>query len=154
MIRPASAAWGWSGTAGACNGCVTDLRSGSPATIDIASATFAGLYCGPETALTVVAGGHLAIVSSPSFDDLLAINQQFGDRPPAPPFHLDGADMVVTMDGSTVESTSPLPGYDQCTLVTPYHVDWYVRRQDVTVFGLRNFRADATYIDCCVRGGI
>jgi hypothetical protein len=144
----------WSGTAGSCTGCVVDFRSGSPATIDVTAAEFDGQYCGAADPLTVMATGHLAFLGAPSFDDIMAIGRGFGDHPAAPAFTLQGEDMVATIDGSIVEPTTVAPGYDQCQLITGYHVDWHVQRQNVNLFGLRNFRIDAPQVACCRSGGI
>jgi hypothetical protein len=57
--------------------------------------------------------------------------------------------MVTTMSGVLVE-----PSQNNCAQMTPYHVTWYVRQQDVTIYGLRNFLVDAPFTGCCQIGGI
>jgi hypothetical protein len=141
------------GTTGACTGCVPDLRAGAPPTIDIVTATLTGSYCDTgATPLTVTLSGHLDLLAAPSFDDIMEINQPFGPKRAAPAFLSQGSDMVVTVDGAVGEPTATLPGYASCELTTPYHVDWYVERQNVKHRGLRNFRIEAQQT-CCLTAG-
>jgi hypothetical protein len=138
----------WSGTAGACDGCVADLRGAAPASIDVVATSFKGQYCGGSPiALQVSAGGHLTILQTPSWGDITAFNQDVGATLVTPTFVVQGTDEVATVDGSVSEpapSTSGLP----CSLVTPYHVDWYVNQPSLKLHGLRNFRIDASQTVC------
>ena len=56
---------------------------------------------------------------------------------------------MATVDGTLYENVNPV---SQTGSATPFHVDWYVNSQDATVFGLRNFRIDATVPICGPRG--
>jgi hypothetical protein len=138
----------WSGTSGACDGCIADLHGDAPASIDVVATVFTGQYCSPAaTSLQVLAGGHLTILQAPSWDDIIAFNQDVGATLVTPTFVVQGIDEVATVDGSVSEpaaSTSGLP----CNLVTPYHVDWYVNQQNLKLHGLRNFRIGASQTVC------
>jgi hypothetical protein len=138
----------WSGTSGACDSCVADLLGAAPGSIDVVETTFEGQYCGgAATALQIVAGGHLTILQTPSWSDIIAFNQDVGATLATPTFVVQGTDEVATVDGSVSEpinSTSSL----SCSLITPYHVDWYVNQQTLPLHGLRNFRIDASQMVC------
>jgi hypothetical protein len=50
----------WSGTSGACDGCVADLRGNAPTSIDVVATSFKGQYCsGCASALQALAGDTL-----------------------------------------------------------------------------------------------
>ena len=146
---------GFSGTSGACTGCVADLRGVPPTNLSIGPVTMIGPYCanGP-TALEVNVSGQLTMLPNPSVADLLEMNQQYADPDgyldPLPNFVQQGDEIVATVDGRLYENVNTAL---QTGSVTPFHVDWYVNSQDVTLFGLRNFRIDAT-VPVCVRSGI
>jgi hypothetical protein len=139
----------WTGTSGSCAACVSDLRTGSPQTISIGSATLNGQFCYGQP-LTVSVSGQLAIVAQPSFDDIMEINQSFGDHLAPPPFASEGPDMVTTIDDALYEPIPTMSGCAGSERVTPYHVDWYVNRQNVELLGLRNFRVDPPQNLCCI----
>ena len=104
-----------------------------------------GSYCGGETtSLEVTVSGQLTIVSTPTSADILEINSLFSDLAP-PSFAQQGDEMVATVDGTLYENVDPVA---QTGSAAPHHVDWYVNSQDVTVFGLRNFRIDTTLPIC------
>jgi hypothetical protein len=138
----------WSGTSGACDGCVADLRGGAPASIHVVETSFNGQYCGGSpTALQVFAGGQLTILQTPSWSDIIAFNQDVGATLVTPTFVIQGTDEVATVNGSVSEPTGSTTGLS-CSLVTPYHVDWYVNQQNLKLHGLRNFRIDASQTVC------
>jgi hypothetical protein len=138
---------GLSGVSGTCDGCVADLRGAAPASLSIAPVTMTGLYCDlPPSPLEVTVSGQLTILPTPSAADILEINSSpyvyAGTRPT---FAQQGDEMVATIDGTLYENVDPVALTGSAT---PFHVDWYVNSQDVTVFGLRNFRIDATLPLC------
>ena len=139
---------GLSGVSGACDGCVADLRGAAPASLAIGPVTMTGLYCDGTTPLEVTVSGQLTILPTPSAADILEINSPYvypyADFRSLPSFAQQGDEMVATVDGTLYEN-DPVA---QTGSATPFHVDWYVNSQDVTVFGLRNFRIDATLPIC------
>jgi hypothetical protein len=146
---------GFSGDSGACTGCVADLRGAPPASLSIGPVTMIGPYCaGDSTRLEVNVSGQLTMLPSPSVADFLEMNQQYADPDgyvdPLPNFAQQGDEMVATVNGTLYENFDP---GRQTGIATPFHVDWFVNSQNVTLFGLRNFRIDAT-LPICVRSGI
>jgi hypothetical protein len=103
-----------------------------------------GQYCAGTTALEVTLSGQLTILPTPSVADIIEINASFSDLAP-PSFAQQGDAMVATVDGTLYENVDTVA---QNGSATPFHVDWYVNSQDVTVFGLRNFRIDSTLPIC------
>jgi hypothetical protein len=142
---------GLSGVSGTCDGCVADLRGAAPASLSIGPVTMTGLYCDVATSpLEVTVSGQLTLLPTPSAADILEINSSpyayaYAYPGARPTFAQQGDEMVATIDGTLYENVDPaaLTGS-----ATPFHVDWYVNSQDVTVFGLRNFRIDATLPLC------
>jgi hypothetical protein len=137
----------WSGTSGACSGCVADLRSGSPATIQISPAMFMGRYC-DTTPLQVTTSGQLTMLATVTWGDVFEINQDFGDHHAPPAFATQGSDRTATVDGTLVEPAADTASCVERRIVTPYHVDWYVNQQNLRLRGLRNFRIDAATTAC------
>ena len=144
LIRPQNEV-GWAELAGACDGCVADLRGAAPASLSIGPVTFTGSYCYGYTPLEVTVSGQLTILPTPSAADILEIISPLSDLAPLPSFVQQGDELVATVDGTLYENVDPVA---QTGSATPFHVDWYVNSQDSTVFGLRNFRIDATVPLC------
>jgi hypothetical protein len=137
-----------SGASGACDGCVADLRGTAPASLSIGPVTMTGQYCDGMTPLEVTVSGQLTILPTPAAADILEMYSLFPAdivAPAPPPFAQQGNEMVATVNGTLYEIVDPvLP----TGTATPFHVDWYVNSRDVTLFGLRNFRIDATLPIC------
>jgi hypothetical protein len=139
---------GLSGVSGTCDGCVADLRGAAPASLSIGPVTMAGQYCAGTGPLEVTVSGQLTILPTPSAADILEINSAgyaYAYAGSLPSFAQQGDEMVATVDGTLYENVDPVA---QTSSATPFHVDWYVNSQDVTLFGLRNFRIDATLPLC------
>jgi hypothetical protein len=137
-----------SGASGACDGCVADLRGAAPASLAVGPVTMTGQYCDGMTPLEVTVSGQLTILPTPSAADILEMYSVFPAdivAPAPPPFAQQGNEMVATVDGTLYEIVDPVLPTGSAT---PFHLDWYVNSQDVTVFGLRNFRIDATLPIC------
>jgi hypothetical protein len=131
---------------------VADFTTGAPPEIDLGAGAFSSPACfAAPDASTVTAAGHLALVSAPSTDDIIQLNQPFNQVRasfPSPTWSVQGTEMVATIDD---EVSEPTP--NMCTLScrsrTRYHVDWYVDRADPKRYGLRNFRIEPAEILCC-----
>jgi hypothetical protein len=80
--------------------------------------------------------GQLTLLPSPSVDDMLGVNQPYGEFGTPPSFVLQGNEMVATISGTLFEVANLIVGTGTAT---PFSVDWYVNRQSLTVLGLRNF---------------
>jgi hypothetical protein len=134
-----------SGASGACDACVADLRGAAPASLSIGPVTMTGQYCDGTTPLEVTVSGQLTILPTPTAADILEINSGYAYAGSLPFFAQQGDEMVATIDGTLYENVDPVALTGSAT---PFHIDWYVNSQDVKVFGLRNFRIDATLPLC------
>lgn len=138
-----------SGVEGQCVGCLPDFRLGAPATIDLATTTFSASACDVGNPRSVVqAGGHLEATSAFTADEIQAISQPNAITSNETGFALQGTDEVATKGGYATEKR-PIGCYQDCTVRTKYHVDWYFSRQNPRSFGLRNFRVEPSTSSCC-----
>jgi hypothetical protein len=140
----------WTGQESSCAGCVADFRSGVPAQINLTQAIFSSSDCATPTPLrtvAVTASGQLTLVAAPSIDDIIQIDQ-LDVSGQVPTFTVKGTEMVAEVDGWYGEPTE-VACYSSCSLIAPFHVEWFVDRQDAKRFGLRNFRIDPPQTSCC-----
>jgi hypothetical protein len=138
----------WTNSLPVCDGCMDNFTNVAPPQLDVANATLSPPACpNPTRGPTVVASGHLTLVSAPSIDDIVQVYRAEGNDP-LPALSRQGTEMVATIDGELIEMAPQTCGL-ACRSVTPYHVDWYVDRADATRYGLRNFRIDPAALQCC-----
>ena len=138
---------GWRDVLSKCSGCIADFRSGSPQVIDVDGSTFRAASCFGSP--TVTPSGHLAILAAPSFDDIMELDHVAGDQAMTPVFTAQGGDMVTTDQRGVSELGPPAPGCAHTVILTLYHVDWYVNRQNPRIRGLRNFQIYEQESQCC-----
>jgi hypothetical protein len=140
----------WTGVESSCAGCVADFRTGVPAEIDLAQATFSSSDCAtptPTQTAAVTASGQLTLVAAPSIDDIIQIDQ-LDISGQVPTFTANGTEMVAEVDGWYGEPTD-VACYEACSVITRFHVEWFVDRREAKRFGLRNFRIDPPQTFCC-----